>query len=144
MNGHENLIPINTRSKEEARQISSRGGINSGAARRARKTLRESLNELLASKIPKDSPHYLRLKGAMEALGMKGQPDVQAMTTIGIVQKAAKGDSAAFAIMRDTIGEKPVEQQEIINPPEPIVLGLIPQAEVDKANKEREENHNGK
>lgn len=141
MHGQENLIPINTRSKEEARAISSRGGKNSGAARRARRTLRESLNELLASKIPKDSPHYLNLKAAMEALGMKGQPDVQAMTTIGIVQKASKGDSAAFAVLRDTIGEKPVDQKEIINPPEPIVLGLIPQDQVEKANKEREENH---
>lgn len=39
--GHENLIPVTERTKEEARALSTLGGIKSGEARRRKKTLRE-------------------------------------------------------------------------------------------------------
>lgn len=42
-----NLIPTTQRSKSEAREMGRKGGINSGKARREKKTAREMMQELL-------------------------------------------------------------------------------------------------
>jgi hypothetical protein len=54
-----------------------------------------------------------------------------------MIVKSAK-DPTAFAIVRDTIGERPVETYEDITPNSPIVLGVIPQDKVEKAKAEHE------
>ena len=51
MNGHDNLIPGNKRSKEEVREIGKKGGRASVAARRREKALKEVLNETLGIRI---------------------------------------------------------------------------------------------
>ena len=33
--------------------------------------------------------------------------------TVALIQKALKGDTKAFEIIRDTIGQKPIEQLDI-------------------------------
>lgn len=47
MNGHENLIPTTQRSKAEARELGAKGGINSGIARREKRTMRQQMKRLL-------------------------------------------------------------------------------------------------
>ena len=39
--GHENLIPMNQRTKEQQREIATKGGIASGEARRENKQIKE-------------------------------------------------------------------------------------------------------
>lgn len=94
-NGTENLIPITERSKEEARAISAKGGVNSGKARRKKKQLKQLLELALSQP-------------------MKGKPDVDNYTgiTTALIQKALVGDTKAFEVIRDTIGQKPVEKIE--------------------------------
>ena len=135
--GEDNLIPLNRRTKEEASEISRRGGLASGAARRYKRTFREALKKALGCEIPRNSPFYKRLKTQMNALGIDGEPTVQDIPVLGMIQKASK-DSMAFAVIRDTIGEKPVEQYEDIAPESPIVLGLVPADKVEKAKAEHE------
>ena len=135
--GSENLIPFSQRSKEEAREMGTRGGVASGKSRRFRKTLRESLKNALGCEIPKDSPIYQKTLSQMRALGLDGEPTVQDIPVLGMIMKASK-NPLAFAIVRDTIGEKPVEQFEDLTPESPIVLGVIPQDKVDKAKAEHE------
>ena len=77
--------PAHTLTKEEARK----GGIASGESRRARRTLREELINLLS----KDNNN--------EKL------------SIAVLQKALDGDVQAFNTIRDTIGEKPIEKTEL-------------------------------
>lgn len=84
----DNLIPMNERTKEEQRKIARQGGIASGKARRERKTLKEELLILLS----------------------KG--DTQEKISLALLQKAMNGDTKAFEVIRDSIGEKPVEKVE--------------------------------
>ena len=84
--GQENLIPFSERTEEEQRKIAQAGGIASGEARRARKTLREELLALLA------------------------EGNTQARISLAMIEKAATGSERAFEVIRDTIGEKPSDE----------------------------------
>ena len=134
---NENLIPTTQLTESERKELAIRGGKASGAARRLRKTLRESLKNALGCEIPKDSPIYQKTLSQMRALGINGEPTVQDIPVLGMIMKASK-NPLAFAIVRDTIGEKPVEQFEDLTPESPIVLGVIPQDKVEKAKAEHE------
>ena len=84
----ENLIPTSERSKREVREIGRKGGIASGEARRKRKTLKEELLLLLE------------------------EQDRQERMSLSLLQQALDGNTKAFEIIRDTIGEKPKEKIE--------------------------------
>lgn len=85
-----NLQPV--RSKNEARKRGKTGGKKSGEARRKKKALREHLEALLAGKQDNMT--------TAEAL------------TLALVEKGLSGDVRAFEVIRDTIGEKPVDKSE--------------------------------
>ena len=82
----ENLVSFADRSTEEVREIARKGGINSGKARRARKTLKEELLLLLE----------------------KG--DTQENISLAMIKEALNGNTKAFEVIRDTIGEKPEDK----------------------------------
>lgn len=83
------------RSSNEARKLGELGGKKSGEARRKKKALREHLEALLA--------------------GKRGKVTSAEALTLALVEKGLSGDVRAFEVIRDTIGEKPVEksQQEV-------------------------------
>ena len=87
MANNDNLVPV--KNGEEAKIRGRNGGIKSGIARRARKTLKEELLLLLSS------------------------GDTQEKISLAIIQEALNGNVKAFESIRDTIGEKPRENQEI-------------------------------
>jgi len=89
--GTENLIPLNQRSKEELREITSKGGKACVELKRRRKTLREELLLLLE------------------------EADTQKNISVAMIQKAMNGDTKAFEIIRDTVGEKPTDKIEQVN-----------------------------
>ena len=79
------------RSGDEAVENGRKGGIASGEARRKRKTLKEEL------------------------LLMLSDGDIQEKISIALINEAIKGNNAgsvtkAFEVIRDTIGERPVEK----------------------------------
>ena len=84
MAGKENLRPVS--SKEEARERGRKGGLASGEARRKRKTLKEEL------------------------LLMLEDEEVQKSVAVALIQEAQNGNVKAFGMLRDTIGEAPVEK----------------------------------
>lgn len=96
MANKENLKPKKTLSPEEAKKLGAAGGRKSGESKRARKKLKEELELLLE----------------MQA---KGDKTYQEQIVMALVKKAQKGDTKAFEVIRDTIGEKPVEKQEVKN-----------------------------
>ena len=61
----------------------------------------------------------------MRELGLDWEPTVQDILILGILMRAAK-NPLAYCAIRDTIGERPVEQTEDLTPPPPITLGLLP------------------
>ena len=89
MAGKENLRPVS--SKDEARERGRKGGSASGEARRKRKTLKEEL------------------------LLMLSDGDIQEKISLALINEAINGNNAgsvrkAFEVIRDTIGERPVEK----------------------------------
>ena len=82
-----NLIPQNKRSKKERSRIAKMGAEASNKAQRERKELKESLLMLLDSG--------------------NGQDNL----CTALFEKALTGDVKAFEVIRDTIGQKPVEKQ---------------------------------
>ena len=85
MANEQNLRPAEYKlSLEEAKK----GGIKSGEARRARKTLKETL------------------------LLMLEEGNTQNDITLALLQKALKGDTKAYEVIRDTVGEKPKDKIE--------------------------------
>lgn len=93
MAGKNNLNPP-IRSAEEAREKGKKGGIASGEARRKKKTIRETLEMMLAGKLP---------DGATR----------QDAIVVALMEKALSGDVRAFETIRDSIGEKPSEKMNI-------------------------------
>ena len=110
MANERNLTPFTSdQSREEAAKNGQKGGLASGAARRYRKTLRADLEALLDSPAPDGS----------------GRTTAAAIA-LALVNRAIRGDTRAFEIIRDTIGEKPAAQ---------ITLAQINQDAIDEVEK---------
>lgn len=115
MANEKNLIPGGHKLTLEEQ---SNGGKASAAARRARRTLREELLTLLAEPVKDKSGKERPAQAAMSA---------------SLLRQAMMGNTKAYEIIRDTIGEKPVEkvmfaevEQSVIDEVEAAVLGNGP------------------
>ena len=100
MANNENLVSLADRTTSEKRAIASAGGKASGEARRKRKTLKEEL------------------------LLMLSEGETQQSVTLALIEKAMGGDTKAFEVIRDTIGEKPVDKVMIADV-EPSVIAEV-------------------
>ena len=89
MANEQNLNSNNERTPSERRENARKAGKASGEARRKRKTLREELLALLETK------------------------QYQEKISLAMLEKASRGDTKAFEVIRDTIGEKPSDKLEI-------------------------------
>lgn len=90
MANEQNLRPKRYTS-EEAKINGKKGGIASGKAKREKKLLRELLEEALAMQTPQGTNRYVDI-------------------TQAIINKASNGDTKAYEVIRDTLGQKPVEE----------------------------------
>ena len=126
----ENLKSLADRTTEEQREIASKGGKASVEARREKKRFKELLELALSLK--------------NEKTGNTNDYDI----TISMINKAIKGSERAFELIRDTIGEKPVDKVENINPPiAPLVISDKEKEDlnnfiVNSIKQNREENNN--
>lgn len=105
----ENLRPIKTLSREEAKKRGSKGGKASVKAKKQRKQLKELFKSMLATSIPQED-----LKEKIKTMGFKDEEEnyntLLGMTTLN---EALKGNIKAIEMIRDTIGEKPKEEVAI-------------------------------
>ena len=88
MANNENLVSLADRTTEEQREIAKKGGIASGKARAERKTLKEELLLLLS------------------------QGNTQEKISLSLIAQAMEGNTKAFEVIRDTVGEKPTDKIE--------------------------------
>ncbi len=110
MTNEANLDPV--QSKEEARKRGRAGGIASGKARREKKLMRETLDMLLS--MPMKNGKSADVDSIRSFAALKGKNiNVQEAILIAQVQKAMKGDTRAAEYVRDTIGQKPVDNVEM-------------------------------
>lgn len=100
MANNENLRPIKKGelSKEEAKARGAKGGKKSGEKRRELKTMREMLNYLLEKDISNNKGEKAT---TLEAV------------MVAQIKEALKGNTRAAQFIRDTIGEMPVNRQEV-------------------------------
>ncbi|HEN7774892.1 TPA: hypothetical protein U7M88_001965 [Streptococcus agalactiae] len=91
-----NLIPINQRSKSEAREISRKGGLASGKARRQRADLKRAFETLLSSEVNNEQMRDL-------LIGLGYAPTNEMALALVVLQKALNGDVKAFSKIQDMI-----------------------------------------
>lgn len=105
----QNMKPTNTLPKEQHLAMSSKGGIKSGEAKRAKKKMREQLQQLL--NLTLNNTEQYNIDEALSFLDLNGKNlTVQEAMMLKMIQKALKGDRKAFETIRDTAGEKPTEE----------------------------------
>lgn len=93
-----NGIATQFQAGEEQAKIASQGGKASGEARRAKRDIRKALEALLEKDYT--DKHGNTVSGA-EAIALKQ------------LEKALKGDTKAFEVVRDTVGQKPSDKVEL-------------------------------
>ena len=105
----ENLIDAAHRTEEELREMTRKGGIKSGEARRRKKTMREALELLLyKSKLPEQTKQMLKAEGVTEE-----EMNHQMVITRSLIAKAEGGDVQAYNAICAMIGEKPAEKVDL-------------------------------
>ena len=114
MANEQNLIPQSQRSPNEVRENGRKGGKASGKARRAKVKMRKLVEMFAYLDVNKDVENKMRMLGIPDE-GML----VLMQSVVAIFNKANKGDVSAFNAIRDLLGEKPTEKQEISMPSMP-------------------------
>lgn len=94
MSNMNNLKSFNNLPKEKAREIQSKGGKASAEKRRQRRNLKKELEIL------------------MDTLASNGKTYQENIST-ALLKEALKGNTKAYEIIRDTLGQKPIERQEV-------------------------------
>lgn len=105
-NSLNNLIPSNKRTPSERREIARKAGIKSGEVRRAKKTFRTLFEDFGEMKITDEE-----LKEGLKKAGIEEEEMVNKVAiAFSMYLKAISGDTRAFELIRDTMGEKPSDK----------------------------------
>lgn len=114
--GNDNLIP--PRTKDEARERGKNGGIASGKARREKKALRETMEEMLKVALKDDNLLETYGKFGFAKKGMTMQDAIAA----AMIHQAAKGNVKAYQAIKETITEKRDDEQNDNSVTEIVIL----------------------
>ena len=102
----ENLIDPKDRTSEQLREMTRKGGIKSGEARRRKKTMREALEMLMyKTALNEQTKQMLKAEGVSEE-----DFNHQMVITRSLIAKAESGDVQAYNAICAMIGEKPAEK----------------------------------
>ena len=119
--GQENLIPMSERSKDEVRQIASKGGVNSGIVRRQKATMKETLKQMLE-----------------EVADIEGNDNgltYRQLATLGLIKGSIQGKADNYKTILEAIGEL---TNEVKITPE-ININVVDNEELEKAMYEKGE-----
>lgn len=113
MANEENLKPFtNKQSREEAVKNGRKGGIASAKARKERKALKDTLEDLLS--MPLQDGKSADIDEIKSIAGIKGKNiTMQEAIMVAMLNRALKGNVRAAEYVRDTIGEQPEQQARI-------------------------------
>ena len=109
MPNEQNLIPMEQRSPEEARERGRKGGRASGVSRRRKKSLREAA-ELYLSLPVADKRSWNKL--ARDGVDPE-DADNQMAIIAGLTIKAVKGDAKAAKLLFELVGDQSREEDEV-------------------------------
>lgn len=107
MANEENLIPLNKRTKSEAREISKKGGQASGAARRKKKTMKQVANYLLSLPVVEELQEEMIQSGIAS-----DEADNQTALVFSMMQRAIKGNVTAAQFIANITGSTTMTEAE--------------------------------
>ena len=112
MANEQNLIPFNQRTESEQREIRSKGGKASAAARREKRTMRELIEAFGEAKVKLDDIEMTNDEAVIYAQYRKAQ------------DQKAMGSTEAAKFIRDTKGEAPAKNEISFNGIESITINF--------------------
>ena len=109
----QNLIKNENLTPSQRRKNASKAGKASAKKRQQNKTFKEIINKFLEEQVSNEE-----LKQQMVKFGFADdEVSNKSCAVFALWKEAIKGNTKAFELIRDTIGEKPIEQIQNINPP---------------------------
>lgn len=125
MANEQNLIPFDERTESEAREISRKGGIASGAARRRKKSMRDAADLFLSLPVSNK-----QTQGKFARLGIEADDmDNQMAVIVGLTGAAAAGDARAAKVLIELLGENKAVGTPTETGDDPITAALKEDAE---------------
>ena len=112
MPNEKNLIPMDQRSKEEARELGRNGGIASGVSRRRKRSLKEAADLYLSLPV---SDRRVWNKIARRGVDPEDIDNQMAMI-IGLTIAATAGDAKAAKVIVDLLGEDAHSGEAAVHP----------------------------
>ena len=112
MPNEKNLIPMDQRSKSEARELGRNGGIASGISRRRKRSLKEAADLYLSLPV---SDRKMWNKISRRGLDPDDIDNQMAMI-IGLTIAATAGDAKAAKIIVDLLGEDAHSEEASVHP----------------------------
>lgn len=99
--GYKNLVPFGTRPADEERELQSKGGHASVAARRRKRSLREAADLYLSLPVTDQKRWNKMSKNLVDPEDI----DNQMAMIMGLTERAIKGDARAAKVLVDLLGE---------------------------------------
>ena len=112
MPNEKNLIPMDQRSKSEARELGRNGGIASGVSRRRKRSLKEAADLYLSLPV---SDRKMWNKIARKGVDPEDIDNQMAMI-IGLTMAATAGDAKAAKVIVDLLGEDAHSGEAAVHP----------------------------
>ena len=112
MPNEKNLIPMDQRSKSEARELGRNGGIASGVSRRRKRSLKEAADLYLSLPV---SDRRVWNKIARRGVDPEDIDNQMAMV-IGLTMAATAGDAKAAKVIVDLLGEDAHSGEAAVHP----------------------------
>ena len=112
MPNEKNLIPMDQRSKSEARDLGQKGGIASGISRRRKRSLKEAADLYLSLPV---SDRKMWNKISRRGVDPEDIDNQMAMI-IGLTMAATAGDAKAAKVIVDLLGEDAHSEEAAVHP----------------------------
>lgn len=112
MPNEKNLIPMDQRSKSEARELGRNGGIASGVSRRRKRSLKEAADLYLSLPV---SDRKMWNKISRRGVDPEDIDNQMAMV-IGLTIAATAGDAKAAKVIVDLLGEDAHSEEAAVHP----------------------------
>ena len=117
-----NLKSFDNMDKEEHLKIASKGGVNSGIARRRKKEVQKILEAFL--ELPLKKGKLYNVDDVKSFMALKGKNiTVNEAIQVTVIQKALKGDLSAINMINELMGEKPANKLEVKDTTPVIITG---------------------
>lgn len=117
-----NLKSFDNMDKEQHLKIASKGGVNSGIARRRRKEVKKILEAFL--ELPLKTGKLYDVDEVKSFMALKGKNiTVNEAIQVTVIQKALKGDLSAINMINELMGEKPANKLEVKDTTPVIITG---------------------